>query len=406
MWKRIGAAAVVLLAAGCGVARGQAQAVPGEARGALVVIGGALRGDNAEVWERIVQLAGGKGAAIAVFPTAAGNPERSARSTSAHLARYGARPFVVPIGAGTAGAPAQAADDAALAARVRKAGGAFFTGGDQGRITAALVRPDGSRSRVLDALWSLYREGGVIAGTSAGAAMMSTTMFYQAPPVLPLLKAGVRDGRDMAPGLGFAGPDLFIDQHLLIRGRFARMLPVMLAKGYRLGLGVDENSAVVLEPGRSAQVIGYKGALLLDLSAATVDATRPEFNLSNARISYLDSGDRIDFGSDRLRPGFDKEKLDPTRPYFRGPLFYTDILANTMVIDLLEKLADGDQASATGLAFGGPASSEAEKGFEFVFRRVPETEAYVSNRAEAYSVYRVRLDVRPILIRQPLYEAR
>lgn len=405
MWKRISAMAL-LLAASCGTVRAQAQAPTQEARGALVVIGGALRGDNAEVWERIVQLAGGKGAAIAVFPTAAGNPERSARNTSAHLERYGARPFVVPIGAGLASSPAQAADDAALAARVRKAGGAFFTGGDQGRITAALVRPDGNRSRVLDALWGLYREGGVIAGTSAGAAMMSTTMFYDAQPVLPMLKLGVRDGRDIAPGLGFVGPEIFIDQHLLVRGRFARMLPVMLAKGYRLGLGVDENSAVVLGPRREAQVIGYKGALLLDLSGGTVDNTRPGFNVSNARISYLDSGDRIDFGRNILTPGADKEKLDPARPYFRGPLFYTDIVANTMVVDLLEKLIDSDQSSATGLAFGGPASSEPEQGFEFIFRRVPETEGWISNRAEAYSVYRVRLDVRPVLIRQPLYEGR
>ena len=405
MWKRMCAAALVLATAhGMALAREAGQERAQEPRGTLVAIGGALRGDNAEVWERIVRLAGGKGASIAVFPTAAGNPERSARITSAHLERYGARPFVVPVGAGLGTTPAQAADDPALAARVLKAGGAFFTGGDQGRITAALVRADGSRSRVLDALWTLYRGGGVIAGTSAGAAMMSSTMFYEAPPVLPMLKAGVREGRDIASGLGFAGPELFIDQHLLIRGRFARMLPAMLAKDYRLGLGIDENTAVVLGPGRMAQVIGYKGALLLDLSAASTDRTRPEFNLSNARISYLDSGDRIDFGGNRLLPGSDKERLDPARPAFRGPLFYPDILANTMVVDLLEKLADSDQPGATGLAFGGPASVEPDKGFEFVFRRVPETEAYVSNRAEAYSVYRMRLDVRPVLVRQPLYQ--
>ena len=394
--------ALLLAAAGAAAMAGEAAEPP---RGALVVIGGALRGDNAEVWERIVRLAGGKGAAIAVFPTAAGNPERSARTASAHLERYGARPFVVPVGAGLGAPPAQAADDPALAARVAGAGGAFFTGGDQGRITAALVGPDGRRTRVLDALWSLYRRGGVIAGTSAGAAMMSTSMFYDAPPVLPLLKQGIVEGRDIAAGLGFAGPELFIDQHLLIRGRFARMLPAMLAKGYRLGLGVDENSAVVLGPGpgREAQVIGYKGALLLDLSAASTDKTSAAFNLANARISYLDTGDRIDFATMRLTPGSDKERLDPARPGFRGPLFYPDILANTMVVDLLEKLVDGDQASATGLAFGGPASLAPEKGFEFVFRRVPETEGYASTRSEAYSVYRVRLDVRPILMRQPLY---
>src|SRR5688572_30068840 len=49
---------------------------PPEPKGSLVIIGGGLRGDNADIWQRIVQLAGGKGARIAVFPSAAGAPER------------------------------------------------------------------------------------------------------------------------------------------------------------------------------------------------------------------------------------------------------------------------------------------------------------------------------------------
>ena len=416
MFKRACMAALLVVMQASSAAQERAPA----AAGSLVVIGGALRGDNAEVWQRIVQLAGGKGASIAVLPTASSNPERAARSTAAHLERYGARPFVVPVGAGagavanagpsagpSAGAvasPRQAADDPALATRIAAAGGAFFTGGDQGRITAALVRADGSRSRVLEALWSMYRRGGVIAGTSAGAAIMSSTMFYDAPPVLDVLKQGVADGKDIAPGLGFAGPDLFIDQHLLVRGRFARMLPAMLAKGYRLGLGVDENSAVVLGARGQAQVIGYKGALLIELSGAPASLPGAAFSLRDARISYLDSGDRIDFSSMRLVPGPDKEKLDPARPAHRGALFYADILANTMVVDLLEKLADSDQAGATGIAFGGPAGADPGKGYEFEFRRTPETQAWLSTTGQGYSVYRMRLDVHPIVLRQPLYQ--
>ena len=408
MFKRACMAALLVVIQASSAAQDRAPA----AAGSLVVIGGALRGDNAEVWQRIVQLAGGKGAAIAVLPTASGNPERAGRSTAAQLERYGARPFVVPVAAavsasgasGPGAASRQAADDPALAARVAAAGGAFFTGGDQGRITAALVRADGSRSRVLEALWSMYRRGGVIAGTSAGAAIMSSTMFHQPPPVLDLLKQGVVDGKDIAPGLGFAGPDLFIDQHLLVRGRFARMLPAMLAKGYRLGLGVDENSAVVMGAGGHAQVIGYKGALLIELSGAPASLPGAAFSLRDARISYLDSGDRIDFSSMRLVPGPDKEQPDPARPAHRGALFYPDILANTMVVDLLEKLADSDQAGATGIAFGGPAGADPGKGFEFEFRRTPETQAWLSTTGQGYSIYRMRLDVHPIVLRQPLYQ--
>jgi cyanophycinase len=383
---------LLLLLFACGLAR---------ADGSLVIIGGALRDDNAAVWGRVVQLAGGKGARIAVFPAAAGNPAKSGEAISARLRHYGAEPFVVPL------SPKREdyrrlADDPDIAAAVSRAGGAYFGGGDQGRITQVMRRADGSNSRVLDAVWSMYKAGGVIAGTSAGAAIMSATMFYDAKPVLPILKQGAEDGKDIATGLGFIGPDVFVDQHLLIRGRFARMLPVMLKKGYKIGLGVDENTAMVVSPTREVEVLGYKGALLVELAQAASNPKLPRFNLSNARISYLDSGDRYQLGSGAL--GTPKEKLDPAKPYFQGPLFTADITGNTAVVDLIEKLVDSDQRTATGIAVGSAREADPELGFEFVFTRVPETAGYMARLSEAYSVHRVRMDVRPIKVKLPLYE--
>jgi cyanophycinase len=359
------------------------------------------------VWQKIVELAGGKGARIAVFPTAAGTPEREGRMAADYLKRYGAQAFVVPIAPRLGGTDARkAADDPVLARTVREAAGAFFTGGDQARITATLRRPDGSDTAVLDALWAMYRRGGVIAGTSAGAAIMSSTMFYDPPlEVLPMLKNGVVDGKDVAPGLGFVGDDVFIDQHFLIRGRFARMLPAMLARGYTLGLGIDENTAVVVGPSRDATVIGYRGALVLDLAGATTDKAQQNFNLANARISYLDSGDRFNLVNRAYSPGPDKEPLNTADREHREPIFTTDILGNTSVVNLLEKLVDSDQQRAVGLAFEGPASRTPERGFEFTFTRVADTREYATNREDAYSIYRIRMDVRPVKMHQPLYSA-
>ena len=404
LYSALPLAAVLTFGLAPAAARAEAPLPAGGARGSLVIAGGALRADNAQVWKKIVELAGGPGARIAVFPTAAGNPERSGRTTSEILASYGARPFVVPLSARLAGTDvARAADDTQLAASVRTAGGAFFVGGDQGRITAALRHPDGANSAVLDALWDMYRRGGVIAGTSAGAAIMSKTMFYEGRAPLPTLRDGITDGRDIAPGLGFIGDDVFVDQHLLIRGRFARMLPAMLAKHYRLGLGIDENTAAVVAPDHSIAVIGYKGTLLLDLAHAKVDPARRGFNVADARISYLDSGDRYDPAGDRFTPGPDKERVDAVDPSSRGPLFAPDILGNTAVVDLLWKLCDSDQTRATGLAFGNPAEAAPERGFEFTFTRTPESEGWASTRADVYSVYRVRMDVRPAKVALPLY---
>ena len=382
-----------------------AAAAPDRPRGSLVIIGGGLRVNNAEVWERIVSLAGGKGARIAVLPTAAQNPAKEAQLTADALARYGARPFVVPVAPLLAGSDVRkAADDPALAEAIRKAGGVFFTGGDQARITGSLRRADGSNTAVLDALWALYRRGGVIVGTSAGAAIMSSTMFHDPPlDVMPVLKNGVVDGKDIAPGLGFIGTDVFVDQHLLARGRFARMLPAMLAKGYTLGLGIDENTAVVVGPSRDVTVIGYRGALVIDLAQATTDRTQPGFNLSNARISYLDSGDRFNLATRTYVPGPGKEPVDRKFVEHRPPIFYTDILGNTAVADLLEKLADSDLQRAVGVAFEGPDSPSPERGFEFTFTRVPDSREYVTNREDAYSIYRIRMDVRPVRVHQPFY---
>ena len=375
-------------------------------KGSLVIIGGGLRGENAPVWQRIVALAGGPGAKIAVFGTASNNPERAALADIEQLNAYGADAFEVPVAGRVGNDPRMPANDPELAKEVAGAGGAFFVGGDQARITAALRKPDGTNTVVLDALWDMYRRGGVIAGTSAGAAMMSKTMFYQVRSVLSTLKRGVADGMELSYGLGFIGDDIFVDQHLLVRGRFARMLPAMLAKNYKFGLGIDENTAMIISPDRDVEIIGYKGALLLDLSEASTEGGA--FNVSNVKISYLDNGDHYSFETHKATPSPDKAegKFDPKSPYYRGPLFTADILGHTAVVDLMTKLVDSDQQEAIGIAFGSPRDLQPDLGFEFRFSRTKETVGYASAIYDAYSAYYMRMDVRPITIKQPFYEYR
>ena len=374
-------------------------------KGSLVIIGGNLRPGNAPVWERILQLAGGKDARIAVFASAAGYPEKSGKFLVDRLNSYGAKAFFVPVAVKLAGSDYHAAaDDPKLAELVRSASGAFFAGGDQSRITSALRHEDGSNTRVLDALWDMYRRGGVIAGTSAGAAIMSSTMFGRPRTVLATLKLGVEDGKEITDGLGFIGDDVFVDQHLLVRGRFALMLPAMLAKGYKLGLGIDEDTAMVVLPNRDVEVIGYKGALVLDLANAS--AREGAFNVSNVRVSYLDNGDRFNILTHEFTPSEDKAdgKLDPSRPYYREPLFSADILGNTTVVDLMSKLIDSDQPEAIGITLGSPNGVQPDLGFEFRFTRAADSVGYSSASTDAYSIYNLRLDIRPILIRRPLYQ--
>ena len=379
-------------------------------KGSLVIIGGGLRGDNADVWLRIVQLAGGKGARIAVFPSAAGSPERSGQSIIGYLKKYGADPFLVPIAVKLAGSDyRKAADDRSLAERVRRADGVYFAGGDQGRITQALVRSDGTRTAALEAVWDVYRRGGVIAGSSAGAAIMSSTMFYSPPSVFGTLRGGVNDGREIAPGLGFIGDDVFVDQHLLVRGRFARMIPAMLKKGYKFGLGIDENTAMVVDSRRNVEIVGHKGALLIDLSRATTDAASAGFNISNAVISYLDRGDRYDLGTHVFTPSAAKAggRLTASQALLPQPVFSPDILGRNAVVELMENLIKNRRTEAIGIATSGPQAQAGvpELGFQFTLSKTRDSVGYAASTAPAeapsYSIFNMRLDIRQLDIGQP-----
>ena len=375
-------------------------------QGSLMIVGGALRGDNALVWQRVVQLAGGPGARIAVMPGAAGNPERAGAALAAYLNQYGASAFVVPLAVRLKGSDYRRdAEDAALARSIRESGGVYFAGGNQALITQALVRPDGSRSAVLEAVWDVYRRGGVIAGSSAGAAILSSPMFYDAKTVFGTMSQGVRDGVELTAGLGFIGNDVFVDQHLLARGRFARMLPAMLKKGYKTGLGIDENTAMVIGPQREVEVIGYQGALLIDLTQASSDPAIKEFNLSNARISYLDQGDRYNLATRKYTPSADKAAglVDTTKPYLAEPVYSADILGHNAALVMMTKLIDNVQTEAIGIATAAPGEPRQELGFQFKFSRTPDTIGYASERSEAYTILGMRLDVKPLHIVRPWY---
>ena len=374
-------------------------------KGTLVIIGGNLRPDNADVWQRIVQLAGGAAARIAVLPSAAADPARSGEAIVTRLKAYGAAAFLVPLAVKLEGSDyRQVADDPDIANAVRSAGGVFFAGGDQARITRALVREDGSRSAVLEAVWELYRSGGVLAGDSAGAAIMSSTMFYAPKTVFATLHAGVTEGREIAPGLGFIGDDIFIDQHLLVRGRFARMIPAMLKKGYKLGLGIDENTAMVVDSRRRVEIVGHKGALLIDLTRATTDAASAGFNISNAVISYLDRGDRYDLGTHTFTPSDSKAagKLEPHQASLQQPVFSPDILGKNAVVELMESLMTNRRSEGIGIATSGRSTALPEPGFQFTFSKTRDSVGYASMSAEApsYSILNMRLDIRPLDIGQ------
>ena len=390
--------------------------------GIVMPMGGAVRNDNEAVRQRLVQLGGGSEARFVVIPTASSNPAKSGAEAVEQLRRRGAKAELLKIAPRWAGetleSARRAAADPANLAKIGAATGVFFTGGAQEFIVDVL-NPDGVASPVLQAVRALQARGGVVAGSSAGAAIMSSTMFRDAPNPVQVMKGVMRDGKEIDRGLGFVGEQLFIDQHFLARGRVGRMLALMLAKGYKVGLGVDENTAAIIH-GSEIEIVGASGALLLDLRQATREAG--PVNVRNVRISYLDNGDRYDLsklkgqvlpakqarGEINFRqPGFVPELENP-RPA------YTDILGENTILRALAQLVDGPRDHVRGIAFDleqlpdAPVADPApELGFEFMLRRDEHTRGWNDDGLDnnTYSIFDARLDVRPVRLKVPFYQA-
>lgn len=382
--------------------------------GTVIVIGGALKADSEAVWQRIVQEAGGAGAPVAVFPTAAYEPERTAAQITDALECCGARVEVIPVAPNLEGVDlATQLNDPALIARVAACRAVFFSGGAQELIVDTL-QPHGLATPMLDAIRGVFGRGGVIAGTSAGAAVMSQMMFRDAMDNLAVLKGRWRAGQEYDRGLGFLAPGLLIDQHFLKRGRIGRMLPALQALGCRLGLGVDENAAVVIR-GARLEVIGGSGAVLVDLADATYDAALPAFNLRGARLSYLDHGDCHDFATGVTTPAPHKlaePRIDPASPGFtprvQAPRYFLDILGDGCILGALTHLVEGPSAEVGGLAYRALAAGDDETpdvGFEFRLRRGSGFTGWRSaaRGGEDYTVLQALLDVVPVRVARPLF---
>jgi cyanophycinase len=130
----------------------------------------------------------------------------------------------------------------------------FFTGGDQLRITSHL-----GGTALSERIEEIYRLGGIIAGTSAGATALSEMMLLGSPV------EGICKLRDikMAPGLGLA-KDMIIDQHFSERGRIRRLLGAVAENPRMLGIGIDEDTAVVIENDGTFHTLGSGAVYVVD----------------------------------------------------------------------------------------------------------------------------------------------
>ncbi|HEX2094455.1 MAG TPA: cyanophycinase [Longimicrobiaceae bacterium] len=283
------AVATLALAAACGPVAPASVPAPAP-RGHLLVVGGGTQ--PPELVAHFVELAGGAGRArIAVVPMASGDAEEAGREKAEQLRGLGADAFSLNL------TRAQAQGDSAVRL-LDGATGIWFSGGDQSRLTAVL-----QGTPVLTAIHARYRAGAVVGGTSAGAAVLSDSMLTGSQFRPGADTAGyygdeyprvARRAIQVVPGFGFL-PGAIVDQHFLRRERHNRLLSVVLERPALVGVGIDESTALRVDPDGRWTVVGASAVLVYDARPARV--TPPGavvLGAAGVRMHLLPAGSTFD----------------------------------------------------------------------------------------------------------------
>lgn len=253
--------------------------------GKLVIIGGAEdKQGHCLILKKFIELSGGEEAKIAIMTTATEKPKEVGQEYQEIFIRLGAKK-VDPLPINTRAD----AENPYFEERLKEASGVFFTGGDQLRITSTL-----GGTQISEILNHLYRQGVVIAGTSAGASVMSDTMIVGGRSSETPKKSML----SMAPGLSFL-KEVLIDQHFAQRGRIGRLLEAVAQNPYILGIGIDEDTAIIVNDDACFEVIGSQTVTVVDgrlVSHTNISELEPQESLAllNVVLHVLPNGYHFD----------------------------------------------------------------------------------------------------------------
>jgi cyanophycinase len=267
--------------------------------GHLLVIGGAEdKYNERRILKKFLSLAGDRAAEVLIIPVASDFPEFAAEVYTQAFRNLGiTNPRVLRA------TSRQDVVNADVDRLLDGVSGIFMTGGDQMRLVSLL-----GGTKFADKLRRLVRETKVVlAGTSAGAAGMSTSMIVRGEPSSHPHKNAVK----LSPGLGFL-KNIIIDQHFTERGRISRLITAVSFNPYNLGIGIDENTAIILNSEGILEVYGTGSATIVDGSQITYNeiaevADHEPFSVCGIQLHVLRDGLVYDF--------LDRHPLQPTNEF-------------------------------------------------------------------------------------------
>jgi len=258
-------------------------------QGSLLIVGGGPQPQA--LVQRFVDLAGGAGKArIVIFAMASEDGLAGGEEKAEDLRKLGAQAVNLYI-------TREQADQDSVAHLLDDATGIWFGGGDQVRLVRAL-----GGTKVEEAIHARYRAGAVVAGTSAGAAVMSTPMITgderhpggARPDTTDAFKTIARDNIITSDGFGLI-EGAIIDQHFLRRKRHNRLVSLVLEHPELLGVGIDESTALLVRPDGMWEVVGASALVIYDArKAAVTPPAAPTLGASGVVMHVLPAGSSFD----------------------------------------------------------------------------------------------------------------
>ena len=259
------------------------------ARGAVVAIGGAEdKFKDKVILSRFVELAGGRDARISIVPTASS------------IESAGERYKAIFLGLGVDAADVayiperSSANDQGVVGLIRDSTGVFLTGGNQMRLSAVM-----GGTRAMESIIERNAEGAVVAGTSAGASILSSHMVaFGSSGGSPRQRMA-----QMVAGFGLIS-NVIIDQHFRQRDRVGRLLMLVAGNPSLLGVGIDEDTAAIFLAEGALEVAGRNSITIVDGSNMYSDIYRVKghggISVSGAVLHVLTSGHRYDMAGRQL----------------------------------------------------------------------------------------------------------
>jgi len=413
-------------------------------KGKIVVIGGNLSSEK--IYEKIIEFGGGPDKTkVAIIPASSYTPAKTGDEYKNEFIKMGVKKdniWIVPIAVlDDENTPEideslwiENGKDPQLADKIKQYNVIFFVGGDQTRYTKTLLTTNGDDLPMLKAIREVYFNGGIIAGTSAGAIIHSDSMIgggsSYGSTVIGVVydknKWGDYDNDSrlfLTKGLGFI-ENAITDTHFVKRGRLGRLITACIVEKKSMGYGVGEDTAFVID-GNLSEVIGTGGVIIADTSDIELVYKTPEegpLYAKNIKVHYLEHKDKYNLKTKEIiinkikKPTTDYPNYDEKDYKISSDIFGQYKIAETIT----KSVVDNKTSEGLGLALDDdnedsydniPDNSElGTKGIGMStllrFRQEKETQGYYGilnidrehQEERGYSVTNIYVDIFPLKV--------